>query len=183
MVNRNVSYRHMTLRFSVEVCISRLTDWPTTGNGIPGNHKKRDGIPGAKYSDRYQTQGKFYTSSDSANSTNIVIFEITTVTQKMFLHGYSLLTLNSVSLGCHDSMDDDTDCWVVSCGLGLCWLNCCQVVRILQIIPNCQVEVSLVIIIDIIISLYLFQSIPAGGGFLGKFLLIETQFSEGKHKN
>ena len=24
----------------------------------------------------------------------------------MFLHGYSLLTLNSVSLGCHDSMDD-----------------------------------------------------------------------------
>ena len=46
----------------------------------------------------------------------------------------------------------------------------------------CQVEVSLVIIIDLIISLYLFQSISAGGGFLGKFLLIETQFSEGNIK-
>ena len=55
MVNRNVSYRHMDLRFSVYVCISRLTDWPTKGNGIPGNHKKRNGIPGDKYSDRYQT--------------------------------------------------------------------------------------------------------------------------------
>ena len=29
--------------------------------------------------------GKFYTSSDSANSTNTVIFEITTVTQKIIL--------------------------------------------------------------------------------------------------
>ena len=62
---------------------------------------------------------------------------------------------------------------------------------LIELLSSCQNPANdtklsgrgLVIIIDLIISQYLFQSIIAGGGFWGEFLLVETQFSEGKHKN
>ena len=89
MVNRNVSYRYMNLRFSVYVCISRLTVWPIDLREMAFLATTRSEMVFLVLSTQIGTStraiGKFYTSADSANSTNTVIFEITTVTQKILL--------------------------------------------------------------------------------------------------